>query len=83
MKNSILIFMLCILVIGCSSDEDSTTPPSTSPIDFKLIIDGVQINYPNNDGGVSGYSAYKKGDHITVNASGGNLSNADSTFFCH
>lgn len=80
MKKSILILFFGIFILGCSSNEGDNTLLAT-PVDFKLIIDGVEIDYPNTDGGTSGANAYKKGDVISVIASHGNLSTADSNFY--
>jgi hypothetical protein len=81
MRKIILMLFMGILVLGCSSNEDdggNTLTPTH--VDFKLNIDGVEINYPNNNPVNSFYRLYKNGENFIVEATYGQFGNGDATF---
>ncbi len=56
MKKILLILVLSIVALGCSSDEDAD-PVVAAPIDFKLVIDGVELEIPREDTPAPGISS--------------------------
>ncbi|RZK08281.1 MAG: hypothetical protein EOO46_14210 [Flavobacterium sp.] len=80
MKYRLLSLILSILAVGCSSNDDNTSP-STPNSNFKLVVDGIAYDVPpKNNGQDLGGIIHKEGDKIFVYITQGDLNNTDSKF---